>query len=64
MNGAASPTFRNTIGFVALALLIVMLVSWLPVVGPLAVFVTTIAGLGACVLEWQRRRQGPPAATA
>jgi cytoskeletal protein CcmA (bactofilin family) len=62
--GAAAPTFRNTIGFVALALLFVMLVSWLPVVGPLAVFVTTIAGLGACVLEWHRRRQGPPAATA
>jgi cytoskeletal protein CcmA (bactofilin family) len=63
MNSAAPPTFRNTIGFVALALLIVMLVSWLPVVGPLAVLVTTIAGLGACVLEWHRRRQGPPAAT-
>jgi cytoskeletal protein CcmA (bactofilin family) len=63
MPSAAAPTLRNTIGFVALALLVVMLVSWLPVVGPLAVFVTTIAGLGACVLEWHRRRQGPPAVT-
>jgi hypothetical protein len=64
INGATPPTFRTTIGFVALALLIVMLVSGLPVVGPLAVFVTTIAGLGACVLEWHRRRQGLPAAAA
>lgn len=64
INGATPPTFRTTIGFVALALLIVMLVSGLPVVGPLAVFVTTIAGLGACVLAWHQRRQGLPAGAA
>lgn len=28
------------------------------VLGPLLAFAITIAGLGACVLEWHRRRQG------
>ncbi len=57
-------TFGITVGFVALALLILMLIGHLPVVGALTVFVTTVAGIGACVLEWHRRRQpssAPPA---
>lgn len=53
-------SFRHTMGWVALALLILVLIGRLPVVGPFTVFLTTIAGIGACVLEWQRRRAPPP----
>lgn len=53
-DGTAS--FKSTMAFTALALLLLMLVAWLPMVGALVIFVTTIAGLGACVLTWQRRR--------
>ncbi|MEO5697317.1 MAG: polymer-forming cytoskeletal protein [Burkholderiaceae bacterium] len=53
----ATPAFRNVIGFVALALLIVMLLAMIPYVGGLLVFLITIAGIGACVLEWHRRRR-------
>jgi cytoskeletal protein CcmA (bactofilin family) len=56
-------TFGITVGFVALALLALMLIGRLPVVGSLTAFVITIAGMGACVLEWHRRRQPPPPAT-
>ena len=60
---AGSPaTFGSTIGFLALALLVLMLIGHLPVVGPLTVLVTLVLGLGACVIEWYRRRQAPPAA--
>ncbi|MDH5541199.1 MAG: hypothetical protein OEY03_17505 [Rhizobacter sp.] len=48
---------RDGIVYVALALLILMLIAWLPLIGALSVFVTVIAGIGACMLEWHRRRQ-------
>lgn len=54
--------FRTSIGYVALALLALMLLGRLPVVGSLTVFITTVAGIGACVLEWHRRRQLEPTA--
>jgi cytoskeletal protein CcmA (bactofilin family) len=57
----ATPTLGDTMAFLALALLILMLIAYLPFVGPLIVFITTIGGIGACVLEWHRRRQKPAA---
>lgn len=62
-SASAAPSFRSTMGFVAISLLILLLIGRLPFVGPLTVFLTTIAGIGACVLEWHRRRQTPPSAT-
>jgi cytoskeletal protein CcmA (bactofilin family) len=53
-------SMRSTIGFVALALLIVMLIGRLPVVGAIAGLIVTIAGLGACVLEWRARWSAEP----
>ncbi len=43
----------------AVALLLLMLLASLPFVGPLIVFITTIAGIGSCVLVWHQRRQVP-----
>ena len=60
----AQATFGSTIGLIALAPLILMLIGHLPAVGPLTVLVTPVLGLGACVIEWYRRRQVPPAAPA
>jgi hypothetical protein len=54
----APESFAIRIGFFALALLLVMLVARLPFVGGLAVGVVTVLGIGACVLEVYRRRQG------
>lgn len=54
----APESFAMSIGFFALALLLVMLVGRLPFVGGLAVGVVTVLGIGACVLEVYRRRQG------
>lgn len=51
------PTFGSTLGLVALALLILLLISSLPVVGPLIAFITTIAGIGAGVFECYHRDQ-------
>lgn len=54
--------FAAKTGFFALALLLVMLMSRLPFVGSLVVFVVTVLGVGASVLEVHSRRQkGPPA---
>lgn len=57
----AAPTTASTIGFAALALLLLMLVGWVPIVGALALFAVMVVGLGACVLAVVNRR-GPTAA--
>jgi cytoskeletal protein CcmA (bactofilin family) len=61
-----SGSFAISIGFFALALLLMMLIARLPFIGPLALIVITIIGTGACILELNRRREGgsgttPPA---
>ncbi|MCV2370943.1 bactofilin family protein [Roseateles oligotrophus] len=54
--------FAMSIALFSAALLLVMLVSHLPFVGGLALFIITVLGAGACVLELYRSRQsGPPA---
>ena len=58
---AESRSFAGLMGLMAIALLVLMLVGQLPMVGALTVFLTTIAGLGACVLEWQHHRRPTPA---
>lgn len=55
---ADTRSFTGLMGLVVIALLALMLIGRLPLVGPLSVFLTTIAGLGAGVPEWQQRR-GP-----
>ncbi|MDE2297752.1 MAG: hypothetical protein KGK18_06260, partial [Burkholderiales bacterium] len=60
LSGDAAASLRTTLGFAALALLALALIGRLPVVGALVGFITTIAGIGAGVLEWRRRRQLPP----
>jgi cytoskeletal protein CcmA (bactofilin family) len=53
--------FLSVIGFFALALLLVMVMSWVPFVGSLVLFVVTVIGVGASILEMYSRRQaGPP----
>jgi cytoskeletal protein CcmA (bactofilin family) len=64
MRPAAPESFAVRIGFFALALLLVMLLSRLPFVGALVLFLVTLAGIGACVLELYRRRQAPQARAA
>ena len=58
----AAASARTTIGYAALALLALALIGRLPVAGTLIGFITTIAGIGAGVLEWRRRRHLPPGA--
>jgi cytoskeletal protein CcmA (bactofilin family) len=52
--------FSSVIGFFALALLLVMLMSRLPFVGWLVLFVITAIGFGALILEIYSRRQASP----
>ena len=42
-------------GWMAVAVIAMLVVGVVPVVGPLVVTATVTAGLGACVLEWRRR---------
>ena len=58
----AAAGVRTTLGYAALALLALALIDRLPVVGALVGVITTIAGIGAGVLEWRRRRQLSPGA--
>jgi cytoskeletal protein CcmA (bactofilin family) len=61
--GKSSTTqLRYTFIYMALSLLILLLIAWLPLLGALSVIVTLAAGIGACLLEWHRRRQVPPSA--
>lgn len=57
----AGMRFGGTMALVAATLLLVMLIGRLPFIGGLLHFLLVIAGLGACVLEWRRRRHAPPA---
>lgn len=47
-------------GWMAVTVIVLLLVGALPVVGPLLVTATVVAGLGACVLEWRRRLASRP----
>lgn len=55
-------SYAKSLGFFALALLVVMVLSRLPFVGGLFVGAVTVLGMGACVLELYRRRKGGPGA--
>jgi cytoskeletal protein CcmA (bactofilin family) len=59
----APPTFGWRIGFFALALLMVTVAGRVPVIGWLLLCAITVLGIGACLLDLYRRRQGgvPPA---
>jgi cytoskeletal protein CcmA (bactofilin family) len=59
-------SFAISLGFFALALLLMMLIARLSFIGPLALIVITVMGTGACILELNRRFKGgsgttPPA---
>lgn len=54
----AAEGFRARIAWFALALLLVMLAGWVPVVGGIVLGLLTLAGIGACVLELYGRRKG------
>lgn len=61
--GKARPVlFGRAMAYFALALLLVLLLGSLPFVGWAVVGAVSLAGIGACVLELYRRRQGavPP----
>jgi cytoskeletal protein CcmA (bactofilin family) len=60
--GDTLPTQAQTLGFFALALLLVLLLGRLPWVGGLLVAAIAVFGIGACVLEIHRRRQSGTAA--
>lgn len=51
-------------GWMAVAVIALLVVGAVPVVGPLVVTATMVTGLGACVLEWRRlhsrRTEGTP----
>jgi cytoskeletal protein CcmA (bactofilin family) len=57
-----SASFASNMGFFALALLLIMLLGYLPYFGKLIVFFITIIGTGACLLEVFRRTHQQPAA--
>jgi cytoskeletal protein CcmA (bactofilin family) len=57
MHKETPASFGRSVAFVALALLLVMLIGWIPYVGGLAIAAITVAGIGACVIELYRRRQ-------
>jgi cytoskeletal protein CcmA (bactofilin family) len=60
MSKDESGSFVKTIGFFALALLLVMLLGRLPFVGGLVIFVITIIGIGASLIEMYSWRQVKP----
>ncbi|MDM7944103.1 MAG: polymer-forming cytoskeletal protein [Hydrogenophaga sp.] len=47
-------------GWMAVAVIALLVLGAMPVVGPLLVTATMAAGLGACVLEWRRRLASRP----
>lgn len=61
---AGAQTSAGLLGFAALALLALSLVGLLPFVGPLLMMFVTVAGLGACVLEWHARHRSSPTMAA
>lgn len=61
MHKAPSTSFAVTMGFLALALVLVLLLGRLPFVGALCMAFITLAGVGASVLALPRRRSAQPA---
>jgi cytoskeletal protein CcmA (bactofilin family) len=59
---SAPAAFSRNMGYVALALLLVLLVGRVPFVGGVLIGLITLAGIGACVMELYGRRKGPPSA--
>jgi cytoskeletal protein CcmA (bactofilin family) len=57
----APAAFSRNLGYVALALLLVLLVGRVPFVGGLLIGLLSLAGIGACVMELYGRRKGPSA---
>lgn len=57
----APAAFARNLGYVALALLLVLLVGRVPFVGGALIGLVSLAGIGACVLELYGRRKGPSA---
>ena len=57
----APAAFSRNLGYVALALLLVLLVGRVPLVGGALIGLVSLAGIGACVLELYGRRKGPSA---
>jgi cytoskeletal protein CcmA (bactofilin family) len=53
-------TFGASMGYFAVALVLMLLVGTVPFVGALALALLGLAGMGACVLELHSRRKGPP----
>jgi cytoskeletal protein CcmA (bactofilin family) len=60
----AAESFASTMGYFALALLLLLLLAGLPFVGGLVVAAITVIGIGACVLELVGRRQAHSAPAA
>ncbi|AMO22007.1 hypothetical protein GCM10027034_22860 [Ramlibacter solisilvae] len=55
------PGFGTAIGWFALALLMVLLLAWVPVAGGILLALVTFAGIGACAVElYGRRKTAPP----
>lgn len=53
-------SFGASLGYFALALLLMLMVASVPFVGGLLAGLLGLAGIGACVLELHARRKGPP----
>lgn len=47
-------------GWMAVAVIALLMAGMIPIVGPLLATATTAVGLGACVLEWRRRLASRP----
>ena len=57
----APASFSRNLGYVALALVLVLLVGRFPFAGGVLIGLVSLAGIGACVLELYGRRKGPSA---
>jgi hypothetical protein len=61
LSRAAPAGFTARVGYLALALVVLLLVARVPFAGPLAMLLVTLTGVGACALEWRGRGSGPAA---
>lgn len=62
LRGPAPETLRGRLGYLALALLMVLLLGRVPFAGPVLLALASIGGLGAAVLQLRARRTPPGAA--